>query len=334
MALARGRLNFIISKSVRYAVIFIIILSINFVIPRMMPGDPLENQFGEDYARLDPEFLEMMKEKYGLDDSLATQYVDYLGTVISFDFGYSIHYDKAVSELIEKRLFWTVLIVFPSVLIGAFSALYLGSLVGYRNGGKLDHLLTSSAILFYTLPSFLVAMMAVTIFSYHLDWFPLGHLTSGTTSGILYVFDVIWHLFLPVVALALMEFSYKFTVIKNSVTQIMDENFILVARAKGLSDHEIVSKHVMRNVYPQFISMIALDLGFVITGDLVIEIVFSINGMGTLLYNSILARDYPVIQGVFIVLTIVVLTANFIADILYGVLDPRIGDAKDIGVNK
>jgi peptide/nickel transport system permease protein len=300
----------------------------------MMPGDPLENQFGEDYARLDPAFLEMLKEKYGLDDSLITQYIDYLGTVVSFDFGYSIHYDREVSQLIEKRLFWTTLIVFPSVLIGAFSALYLGSLVGYKSGGKLDHFLTCSTVFFYTLPSFLIAMMAVSIFSYHLDWFPLGHLTSGTTEGVLYVFDVIWHLFLPVVALALMEFSYKFAVIKNSVTQIMDENFILVARAKGLSDHEIVSKHVMRNVYPQFISMLALDLGFVITGDLVIEIVFSINGMGTLLYNSILARDYPVIQGVFIVLTIVVLMANFIADILYGILDPRIGDAKDIGVNK
>jgi peptide/nickel transport system permease protein len=334
LVLARGRLDFIMSKSIRYAVIFFLILSINFLIPRMMPGDPLENQFGEDYARLDPEFLDMLKEKYGLDSSLTEQFVDYLGTVITFDFGFSIHYDKDVTELIEKRLFWTTLIVVPSVLIGGFSALYLGSLVGYKNGGKLDRLLTSSTVFFYTLPSFLIAMMAVTIFSYHLDWFPLGHLTSGTTEGALYVFDVMWHLFLPITALALMEFAYKFVVIKNSVTQIMDENFILVARAKGLSDKEIVSKHVMRNIYPQFISMIALDLGFVITGDLVIEIVFSINGMGTLLYNSILARDYPVIQGVFIVLTIMVLLANFIADVLYGVLDPRIGDAKDIGVNR
>jgi peptide/nickel transport system permease protein len=122
-------------------------------------------------------------------------------------------------------------------------------------------------------------------------------------------------------------------VVRNLVTQIIGEEFIVVARSKGLSDREIALKHVMKNVYPSFISMIALDIGFIVTGATLIEIVFSINGMGSLLYEAILARDYPVIQGVFIIMTLFVLVSNFVADILYGVVDPRIGDAKDTGVN-
>jgi peptide/nickel transport system permease protein len=299
----------------------------------MMPGDPIQNIFGEDYTRLKPEFINELKAKYGLDQPLTNQYFNYLTSLTTLDFGYSVHFDLRVTDLIAKRLFWTALLVIPSILIGGLLALVLGTVVGFKKDGKLDKLLTGSSIFFYTLPSFLIAMLAITVFGFHLGWFPLGHLASGSTTGLLYYFDVGWHLFLPIAVLVIIEVTSKFMVVRNLVTQIIGEDFITTARAKGLNDREIALKHVMKNVYPSFISMIALDLGFLVAGATLIEIVFSINGMGSLLYEAILARDYPVIQGVFIIMTLFVLVSNFIADLLYGVVDPRIGDAKDAGVN-
>jgi peptide/nickel transport system permease protein len=298
-----------------------------------MPGNPLQNMFGEDYTRLSPEFLATMEAKYGLDQPIVTQYLKYLLSLTNLDFGYSVHFDLHVTELIAKRLGWTIMLVIPSVFIGGLISLVLGTTVGLKRGGKLDKLLTGTSVFVYTLPTFLLAMLAVAFFSYYLHLFPLGHLSSGNTTGFVYLLDVMWHLALPVAVLAVLEVSSKFIVVRNLVTQISGEEFILVAKSKGLSDRKIAIKHVLKNVYPSFISMIALDIGFVVAGATLIEIVFSINGMGSLLYEAILARDYPVIQGVFIIMALFVLISNFIADILYGIVDPRIGDSHDAGVN-
>lgn len=320
--------SYFASKVVRYSIIMIIVLTINFLIPRMMPGDPLRNQFGEDYTRMDPVFIEAQRAKYGLDKPLLDQYIAYLSSVARLDLGYSIHQSMSVLDIIEKRLFWTMVITIPAIILGGLLALYLGTLTGLRRGRWFDKVVTGGSMLVYSIPTFFIAMMAVTIFSFYLGWFPLGQIYSGTTEGGAYMLDVAWHLFLPISVLALAGATNKYLVIRNSVTQILDENFIFVARAKGLSDGEIARKHVIRNVLPQFISMMALSFGFIVTGAMLIEIVFSIKGMGSLLYDAISMRDYPVIQGIFVILMVFVLVSNFAADILYGITDPRIRDAK------
>ncbi|AAM05870.1 ABC transporter permease [Methanosarcina acetivorans] len=327
MSQAKGQARFFADKALRYGITIVIILTINFAIPRAMLGDPMINLLGDEAVRIDRQMLDELRAQYGLDRPIQEQYIEYMLGAGRLDFGYSIHKNLKVTDLISDRLFWTLVLVFPSVVIGGLLALVLGAIAGFRYGSKIDRLLTGTSIFMYTCPSFLFAMVVVTIFSFHLGWFPLGSISSGKTQGFAYLLDVGWHLFLPITILAVFEAAYIFLVIRNSITQIIDEYFIFVAKAKGLPARTIELRHVMRNVLPQFISIMALNFGFMVSGALIIEIVFSLNGMGTLIYDAVMSRDYPVLQGAFVFLTIFVLAANFLADVLYGLADPRISDA-------
>lgn len=322
----RGRKAYILGKLIRYSFTFFLILSLNFALPRMMPGDPIVNLLGEEALHNDPGMIELLRSKHGLNKPLHDQYISYIYSLSRMDLGFSIHKNLSVSRLIANNLLWTLLLVFPAVLIGSILALLFGSLAGFRNNGISDYLLTALALLLYTCPPFLLAMLLLSIFAFHLGLFPLGNLTSGGKEGLHYALDVAWHLFLPAAALSLLGASYKFLVIRSSVIQIFDEQFIVAARAKGLTERSILLRHVIRNVLPPFISMVALSFGFMVSGALIVEIVFSLNGMGTLIYDAVMARDYPVMQGCFLVLTVFVLAANFAADMLYAVADPRIGE--------
>jgi len=320
---------YIASKASRYAITIFIIMTLNFFIPRMMPGDPMTNMLGEDARWMDKQYLDELRAEYGLDRPLHEQYIAYLSSMSKLDLGYSIHKSLKVKDLLAERIFWTLLLVFPSVVTGGAMALIIGSIAGFNQGSAADRLITPALLLLYSSPSFLIAMILVSIFSFHLGWFPLGNFASGRTQGLSYMADVAWHLFLPAAILSVFEAACTYLVIRNSISQILGEYFIFVARSKGLSDRVIEFSHVIRNVLPQFISIMALNFGFMVSGALIIEIVFSLNGMGTLIYDAVLSRDYPVMQGAFMVLTFFIVGANFIADMLYGIVDPRIADAMD-----
>jgi peptide/nickel transport system permease protein len=325
MIMISGRKAYFLGKLTRYVFTLFLILSLNFALPRMMPGDPIVNLLGEEALHNDPRMIELLRAENGLDKPLHIQYINYLRSMGSMDLGYSIHKNLSVAQLMADSLVWTLLLVFPSIAFGSILALLLGSLAGFKSNSPVDLLLVAVSLLFYTCPPFLLAMLLLSIFAYHLGLFPLGNLSSGGKAGFNYILDVAWHLFLPVVSLSLLGASYKFLVVRNSVTQIFEEQFVVAARAKGLTEGRILLYHVIRNVLPPFISMVAISLGFMVSGALVIEMVFSLNGMGTLIYDAVLARDYPVMQGCFLVLTVFVLAANFAADMLYAVADPRIG---------
>lgn len=325
MTIKGDRQTHILRKLMRYGFTLFLILSLNFALPRMMPGDPIANLLGEQARHNDPQTLELLRAEYGLDMPVHIQYFRYLQSLTRLELGYSIHKNSSVAGLMAGRLRWTLLLVFPSVVIGSILALLLGSLAGFKSRSPTDYVLTALFLILYTCPSFLLAMLLLSVFSFHLGLFPLGNLTTGGTTGLKYVLDMAWHLILPVISLSLLGASYKFLVVRNSVSQIFDEQFVVAARAKGLTERRILMVHVIRNVLPPFISMAALSFGFMVSGALIVEIVFSLNGMGTLIYDSVMARDYPVMQGCFLILTVFVLAANLAADILYSVADPRIG---------
>jgi len=266
---------YISNKVFRYTITIFLILTLNFFLPRMMPGDPMTNMLGEGARWMDKQYLDELRAEYGLDRPLHEQYIAYLSSLSRLDLGYSIHKSLKVKDLLAERIFWTLLLVFPSVVIGGALALILGSIAGFNQGSMVDRLMTSALLLLYSSPSFLFAMLVVSIFSFHLGWFPLGNFASGRMQGISYIADVIWHLFLPMAILSVFEATYTYLVIRNSITQILGEYFIFVARAKGLSDRVIELQHVIRNVLPQFISIMALNFGFMVSGALIIEIVYS-----------------------------------------------------------
>jgi len=320
-------------RVVRFVAISFLILTIVFILPRIMPGDPVENLLGEASIGLTDEARETLIHKYRLDMPIWDQYFAFLVSIFTFDFGYSITRSMPVSTLLSNRLPWTIILTLPSILFGSMLALYTSIRCGMSQGSRLDRLMSTASIYFETIPGFLFAMIMILIFSIQLGLFPLSHLRSDEYSGIADIADIIYHLTLPVLTLVVSILLGKFLILRNNVMQMSHENYIFVARSKGLTEDYIRSKHIMRNTMPVFLSMLIMNIGFMISGALMIEIVFSFQGMGTLLQSAITSQDYPVIQGIFILLVAWVLFTNLFAEFIYGVADPRIGDSVDKRAN-
>lgn len=314
----------ILHKSVRYIVTFFIVITLIFVLPRLMPGDPLINLLGQESHYVSAEFIQELKKQYGLDKPLHLQYMHYLINLFHGNWGHSFHYAKPIFGIVCYRLQWTLLLLIPSIILGAIFGIILGSYSGWKRGGRYDASLTSVLLFFYSTPGYWLAMLAILIFGFYLGVFPLYGMVSSDSSGLERVFDILWHMILPVSVLTLFKTSFNYLIMRNSVVQVSEEGFILTARAKGLKERKILFRHVLRNALLPLITVIALDFGFMFSGVLLVEIVFSWNGMGTLIYDAVLARDYPLLQGCFLIITICVLIANFIADVIYAIADPRV----------
>lgn len=317
-------MKFFVRKFIRYILSIYIIITLNFLIPRMMPGDnPLVYIFGQDIP-YDEELLRELKSKYGLDKPIHEQYFIYLINLIHGDLGYSFLYMRPVLDVISEKIVWSLIIIVPSIIFGAIIATIIGLVAGWKSGSRLDMGFTTLNIFLYSIPSFWLAMIIVFIFSFCLGIFPLGGGWSGEAEGLEKYIDILWHATLPILTLTIVNASSYYLIVRNSVIEVLREEFILTAKAKGLDTKKILFRHVLRVASLPLITIIALDFGFIVSGALLIEIVFSWDGMGLLIYEAVKVRDYPLLQGCFLILAICVLTANFIADILYGIVDPRV----------
>ena len=173
------------------------------------------------------------------------------------------------------------------------------------------------------MPHYWLAMLFLTIFSFLLGWFPLGRVTTGGLSGLPYLIDVGWHMLLPLGVITIFKAGYDFLIVRNAVVSIYGEDYLLSARARGLSEMTVLFKHALRNALAPLVTVTAIQFGVLFAGVMLVEVVFSWPGMGTLIYEAIMARDYPLLQASFLIITVCVLLANFIADLLYARLDPR-----------
>lgn len=304
-------------KATRYAIALFLIVSLNFFIPRSMPGDPLTNLLGEDIM-LTASSVQELRERMGLDRPLSQQFLDYWHDILRFDLGYSFHLHRNVSDLIYDRMKWTLLLSLPAMVMGAI----LGTLLGARAGWKssaLHRTQTSFIMAIYCAPPYFLSLIVLYLLSYKLGLFPLkGFYSTGSA------FDIAHHLFLPSAMMTLFSLSRNYMIMKGSVLQEKGSLYATFARAKGLYDEQILFRHVFKNALLPIITLLALDFGFIFSGALFIEIVFSMNGMGSLIYDALLSRDYPVLQGSFLIITIMVVSANLLADLLYSYLDPRV----------
>jgi len=304
-------------KATRYAIALFLIISLNFFIPRSMPGDPLTNLLGED-IRLTASSVEELRERMGLDRPLSQQYLDYWHDILRFDLGYSFHLHSNVSDLIYDRMKWTLLLSLPATILGAMLGTLLGARAGWRSGA-LRRTQTGFIMAIYCAPPYFLSLIALYLLSYKLGLFPLkGFYSTGSA------LDIAHHLFLPSAMMALFSLSRNYMIMKGSVLQEKGSLYATFARAKGLYDEQILFRHVFKNALLPIITLLALDFGFILSGALFIEIVFSMNGMGSLIYDALLSRDYPVLQGSFLIITIMVVSANLLADLLYSYLDPRV----------
>ena len=323
----RPRSKWFLMRAVRFMIVGFIVLTLIFLIPRAMPGDPVENLLGEGAVGLSEEAKAELLSYYKLDSPIWEQYLAFLSSIFNFDFGYSITRAKAVSTLIEERIGWTLLLTLPSILMGSAAAIYASIRCGMKQGGIVDRALVSLSIYSETVPTFLIAMVMILVFSVSLGLFPISHISSGRFTGLENVLDIAYHMFLPIATLTITVFLGKFLILRNTAVSLSREHFVFVARSKGMTEGQICTSHILRNVMPTFLSMLIMNIGFMISGALLLEIVFSLQGMGTLVYYGISSQDYPVIQGTFIIIVAWVLFTNILAEFIYGVVDPRVGDS-------
>jgi len=312
---------------ITYLIAFLFILALNFFLPRMMPGDPLMAIYGnEALIAMTPELKAHLIERLALDQPLWRQFGAYLLALVQGDVGYSYYYKAPVSSIVLGRLPWTLLLVGTALIISTLSGIVLGIESGWRRGSRRDKSLLTGLMTISGFPDFFLGMLLLIGFGVTLGIFPLsGAITpySGL-SGAALVLDVLHHLFLPLTALTLCHIGASYLLTRNTMVTVLKNPYILTAKAKGITDQAVRYQHAGRNALLPVITQTGIQLGRMISGVIFIEIVFAYPGLGYLTYEALLARDYPVIQGVLLVVAVFVLIANFLVDLSYSRLDPRI----------
>lgn len=307
-----------------------VIATFNFFLIRFMPGDPVEHLVGEeDYLYLSnahPEVIEELKEEYGLDGNLLEQYGKYLNKLLHGDLGQSYQTKVPVLDIVLKRLARTFRLIFPAVILAGILGVLLGAVAGWKEGTWIDKVISRVSLVLYSIPGYCLGMLGLLLFCFKLGWVPTGGMTSGGLSGGAYVKDILWHMALPVGVLTISKLSYNVQMMRSTILSVKKEDFTLVAKTKGISEKRILFRHVLPNAALPMITIITMQMGFIVSGSMMMEQLFNWDGMGLLIYKAIGAKDYPVLQGSLLILTICVVFSNILSDLLCALIDPRIKD--------
>ncbi len=312
-----------IVKRVLFAIVTVFVaVTINFVLFRAAPGSAVSNLSRVPHAT--PELRLALNREFGLDKSKWEQYVIYLKQLAHGNLGVSFENQQPVSKNLKTALSNTV----PMVLLGTLFAIVLGTFVGvlaaWRRGTFVEGVGVSSALAFYAMPTHWLGLMLVILFA---GTFPTGGMTNDfliNPTWWQHQKDVLDHMFLPALTLGLVLFGQYALIARSAMLETLGEDYILTARAKGLPPWTIVRKHALRNAMLPIVTLVALSFGYIVAGAILIETVFSWPGIGRAVYDAVLQRDYPMLQGGFLLLTVSVVFFNLVADLLYFKLDPRI----------
>lgn len=308
-------------------VTIVAIVLLNFVLFRLMPGSPERVLFRN--PNLDPAVIVALREKWGFDKPLIPdQLVAYIQSTASLDFGYSFKFrGQPVTEVIADRVWPTVLLVGLGEIVSIIVGLAIGAYTGWRRGGKADRVGNGLSLILYSMPYFVIGMPLIIIFAAGLHWFPtsgMGSIGGANKPLVDGLIDLGRHLVLPLTTVSLGLIGGYSILMRSAIIETRTEDYVTTARAKGLSDGRVLRAHAFRNALLPMVTLIAINLGYVIAGAITAEIVFSWPGLGTLTVTALTARDYPVLQGIFLLLAVSVVVANLLADVAYGFLDPRV----------
>ena len=318
---------FIVRRLVFYAAAVWAAVSINFLIPRLMPGNAIDAVLGK-FQNLTPAVVKSLEAEFGFHPkgSIFSQYFNYWNDVIHFNLGVSTsQYPTHVSTIIGQTLPWTLALVGVATVLSFTIGTLLGIFAGWRRGGLLDRLMPGLTLL-QAMPYFFLALLVIYLFAIKLRWLPYGQgYALGLTPGLNWPFiaSALTHSILPALTIIATSIGGWMLQMRNVMLTTISEDYILVAQAKGLSTRRVMMTYGARNAVLPNIAGFALSLGFVVAGALVMEIVFSYPGIGLTLYNAVTSNDYPLLQGIFLVISLAVLTASLLADIAYAFADPR-----------
>jgi peptide/nickel transport system permease protein len=308
------------------AITLFAMLTIMFFLFRLLPGDPTMTVVS---SALYPKAQEAMRAQYGLDRPLMEQYFIYLKNYATLDFGYSFHSSRAVSEMLAGRIVNTLVLILPSMIVAYGLGALLGALLAWYRGGLSEVAVVFLATAFQAAPVFWVGMLAILLFSINLGWFPPGHIvTPGAfpepTWRMYLSADFLHHLALPFLVHTLYQICFPLLLMRSTMLSTIGEDFVEFARIKGLPERRILFNHAARNSLLPVATTIPMILGWALAGSVVIETVFSWPGLGLLMIEAVQRSDYPVVQASFFLIAVLTVLGTFTADLIYGLLDPRI----------
>jgi peptide/nickel transport system permease protein len=304
-------------------------LTVNFFLPRLMPGDPALSMMARFHGRLSGQALKAMEVAFGINthDSLLVQYVAYLGNCFSGQFGRSLtFFPETVSQVVFQALPWTLGLVGVTTVIAFVLGTLIGMIGAWSRGGWFDSILPPVFIVFSSFPYFWIALVSILVFSITLDWLPLGF---GYTNGLdvtfswAFAWDVLKHAILPGVTIVITSIGGWILTMRNNMIMTLAEDYVRMARAKGLSPARIMFDYAGRNAILPNLSGFGMSLGFVVSGAILVEYVFSYPGVGYMMLQAVLNEDFPLMQTLFLFITVAVLVAILIVDGVTVLLDPR-----------
>jgi peptide/nickel transport system permease protein len=320
--------RYLARRLVSAGVTIFMIVVLNFVLFRMMPGSPERVLLGR-IPNVTPAAIQGVRERWGLDKPLfPDQFVAYVSATASGDLGFSYSArGRTVTAVLEQRLWPTLLLFGLGEIIAIVLGLALGAYSGWKRGGFVDFVGNGISLVLYATPYFLLGMGLLILFATTLGWFPtFGMQTPGRQYADVFeqLGDIAAHLALPLATVSLGLIGQYAILMRSSILDTMSEDYVTTARAKGLSEGRVLRSHAIPNALLPTVSLVAINLGYVVAGAITLEVVFNWPGLGTLTVEALGARDYPVLQGIFLLLSITVVLANLIADLAYGFLDPRV----------
>jgi len=325
-----GMSRYIIARSIQTFVALLVILTLIFIMFEALPATP------QDLLRLNPQIqqsqIDYMEELYGYNDETYVRYAKYIVNMLTFDFGFSFTSAEKVWDILSERIPRTMLLFGGATILAYVIGIYLGALIAWRRGGVLDGSTVVVSLVFYNMPSFWIGLIFLVIFASELDWFPLTGWYDETDvifnlepGGFLYkILDISWHMFLPMLVLLLLSLAGTVLLMRTAMLDVIGENYMITAKAIGLPERKVLFRHGTRNAMLPVVTSFIIAFVFAIGGAVVLENVFSFPGMGALYIQALNQLDFPVAEATLYIITLMVLLGNFIADLLYGYLDPRV----------
>lgn len=318
-----GRWRYLLRKLLAALITLVFVLVLNFFLFRILPGNPAKSIARS--QKLSQEDTKKLEAEFGLDKSVPQQFLIYVRETATGNLGISYTSSRPVMEEIGNRVWNTVLLVGLATILMTIIGLLVGIRGAWRRGSKFDVGSLGGSLVLYSMPEGWLGMMLMIIFAVNLGWFPVGgyESTAGLT-GFSHVIDVLNHLMLPLITLTLGYIGEYAIIMRSSLIEVMNEDFITTARAKGLRDKLVRRRHAVPNALLPTVTLVVLNFGYIFGGAIIIEGIFSWPGLGQLTYEAIDALDFPVIQAIVLLSSAAVIFANLVADVLYTYLDPRV----------
>ena len=316
-------IGYIASRLIQAVPLVLGILVLTFVLIHLAPGDPIYVLAGQSG---DAAYFAAMRAKFGLDRSLSEQLGIYVLNALRGDFGYSYTYAQPVFGVIADRIPATLLLMIPALVVSTALGILLGVQAASHPDGPADHAILAGTLFGAAIPGFWLGQILVIVFAVSLGLLPVQGMTTarGSATGVAAVMDVIRHMVLPVMTLATLQLALITRLTRSGLREALAEDYVRAGRAKGLSNTQVLVRHALPNALLPVVTVIGGHFGTLLTGAVLVEIIFAWPGLGRLLYDAILARDYPLLMSIFLVASVSVILANLIVDVLYGWLDPRI----------